>query len=111
MKVLITVLLALAMVGCAVNSPVTSASVVDDRPRISFKVEGFDADELLLFIDNVSYGSLENYLSENDSGSENALRILPGQHKVEVRMGRIIIFEKTTYFAEGLQSIFKVAPR
>ena len=108
MKLLIALSMALFLLGCSVNSPVKSASVVDDRPRISFEIKDYEPELLELYIDNVSYGTAERYLADNDSGAEAALRILPGNHKIELRMGNRIVFEKTDYFAEGLLSIFKV---
>lgn len=110
MKLLLTAMLTLLFVGCSVKGPVSSASVVDDRPRISFLVAKYDPDELELFIDQVSYGSVARYLAENDSGAEAALRVIPGKHRVELRMNQTIVFEKTDYFGEGMLRIFKVAP-
>ena len=108
MKILIALCMAVLLVGCAVKGPVNSASTVDDRPRISFDIKSYDPEDLELFIDNVSYGSAERYLYHNDAGAEAALRILPGNHKIELRMDRNIVFEKTGYFAEGMLNVFKV---
>jgi hypothetical protein len=110
MKILLAAMLSLFLLGCSVNGPVSSASVVDDRPRISFTVKKYDPEELELFIDQVSYGSVSQYLAENDSGAEAALRIIPGEHRIELRMNRTIVFDKTDYFGEGMLQFFKVAP-
>ena len=110
MKIYLIALLSLFVFGCALKAPVTSAQVVDDRPRISFNVSKYNPRDLELFVDQVSYGSLSKYLADNDSGAEGALRVIPGKHLIEVRMDRTIVFDATDYFGEGTLRIFKVAP-
>ncbi|MEJ2042251.1 MAG: hypothetical protein P8X74_12915 [Reinekea sp.] len=109
MKTLIAICMAVLLLGCAVKGPVNSASTVDDRPRISFDIKSYNPEDLELFVDNVSYGSAKGYLFHSDSSAEAALRILAGKHKIELRMGREIVFAKTDYFAEGMLKVFKVS--
>ncbi len=103
MKYLISLMVAVFLVGCAVNDPVKTQSTVDDRPRITLDVTGVDAEDLELIIDGISYGNVSKYLS-----TSSALRILPGNHIIETYYNGRLVTEKTDYFGESTLTVIKV---
>lgn len=96
MKMLITFALTFLLFGCAINDPVQTQSVVDDRPRLTFDVSDSDPQSLELYIDGISYGSVIQYLNTTSS-----VRILPGQHEIEVTRGSQTVYQATQYFGES----------
>ncbi len=103
MKYLLTLILALLVTSCAVREPVSTQSVVDDRPRITFEVQSGNAKSLELVIDGLSYGSVLPYLSD-----KGTLRVVAGQHRVELIEGNRVAFRQDVFLGEGTTRVFKV---
>jgi len=96
MRLIYGLLLSVLLTGCAVDGPVKTQSIVDDRPRITLDVSDYEVERLELLIDGLSYGPASQYLN-----TLHALRIIPGDHIIEAIYNGQIVFETTTYFAEG----------
>ncbi|MBU2987119.1 hypothetical protein KO528_17260 [Saccharophagus degradans] len=86
MKLLLALTLALFITGC-VNKPTHNTTVVDDRPRITFDAQlSTTAKHYSVYIDGIAYGSLDNFLSD-----ENALRIISGRHQISITHNGAVI--------------------
>ena len=103
MKTLLVFIISLVLVACSVNDPIHTQQVVDDRPTITFDVQNYNANELTLTIDGLSYGSVAKYL--NDSA---ALRIIPGRHRITVTFSGRAVFEKSDFFGESSHTELRV---
>jgi len=103
MKIFFALVLSVFMVSCAVNAPVNIQSTVNDQPKVTFDVKGFDAEDLVLYVDGIRFGSVLQYLS-----SVSSVRILPGQHEIIVKQGTVIVYEKSDYFGENTLTEIKV---
>lgn len=89
--------------GC-VNKPTQQTTVVDDRPRVSFESAlPAPVSQYQLVIDGIDYGSLQQYTSD-----KNALRIISGRHKIQLKRGGKIVFDKDVTLGESETRIIKV---
>ena len=70
---------AILLAGCTAY-PTEQASVVDDRPQISFK-STLDNTDLPVYVDGLKVGLVSDFM-EGDA----ALRVLPGSHTITVKM-------------------------
>jgi len=107
MRLILIGLTALLLSACAINDPVTAQSVVDDRPLVTFIVNGYEADQLQLIIDTLDYGPVSQYLNMADS-SQAALRIIPGKHLIVVTTGRQTIYERDLYLGESSTLVIRL---
>lgn len=103
MKYLLAIIMSLGLFSCAINDPVKTQAVVDDRPRLTFDVSDYEPSSVELIVDGLSYGKVNKYLSDIAS-----LRILPGKHEVKLVSASRIIYQKTDYFAESTLTTIKV---
>lgn len=70
---------AILLAGCTAM-PTEQASVLDDRPQISFK-STLDNTDLPVYVDGLKVGIMSDFM-EGDA----ALRVLPGTHTITVKM-------------------------
>ncbi|MGE5864607.1 MAG: hypothetical protein ACM32J_05870 [Rhizobacter sp.] len=83
------------LTACAL--PTESASVVDMRPQVTFKVESTALDEARVLIDGLDSGRLGDF-----KVGQAALRVLPGNHVVKVQMGDRVVHEERVYLGDGV---------
>ncbi|ROQ19793.1 hypothetical protein EDC38_0381 [Marinimicrobium koreense] len=102
MKHLLACALVLVLVGC-VQSPTKETRVVDDRPGLTFELYSSATGEHELFIDDVSYGPVSQYLE-----GENRLRLVDGTHRVELRHKGEVTFSQRVYLGAGVNRVIKV---
>lgn len=100
-------LLALAfgtLAGC-VQMPTEKQSVVDQRPQVSFRLDG--ASQRLagarVFIDELDMGRVGDYLD-----GQASLRVLPGTHLVKVQLDRDVMVLERAYLGDGVVRSFIV---
>lgn len=81
MRALICLLLIAALSSC-VQPPTRTTQITDDRPRITFDAIALQkkAKQYEVLVDNVSYGTLDQYLT-----GKNTLPIVSGRHRIEIR--------------------------
>ena len=106
MKKLSIIILGLAclnLVAC-VSEPHTTASVVDNRPQISFKAQGKSTKDRAnhprnyhVYIDNLYMGTADNYIA-----SKRALRVLSGSHIVKVEKNGSVVLTQKIYVGDGV---------
>lgn len=92
-QLLVLFLCTMVLVGCT-KQPTEFTSVVDDSPTASFNVP--DSSDLTLWVDGISYGKLALY-----EYPSRALKLIPGQHVIEVRRDQQVIFKEKHYFSEA----------
>ncbi|HEY7774672.1 MAG TPA: hypothetical protein VIC26_15920 [Marinagarivorans sp.] len=104
MRILVLAVVISFCMGC-VNNPVSTTEVIDDRPRLTFDASalGKELSRYQLVIDGVNYGSITQYLKD-----ESSLRIVPGNHVVDVQLDGQSIFSKTVYLGENTTRVVKV---
>lgn len=92
--VILIFVLAFTVVGC-VQQPTAMTSVVDTSPTVNFSSNG-DGSGLELIVDGISYGSLSQYLAP-----EQALKLVPGKHLIEIRSAQGTAFSQQVYLSES----------
>lgn len=100
---LFVVLLAASALGGCVQMPTETQSVVDQRPQISFWIghEGHQAARVL--VDRLDMGAVGDYAT-----GRGALRVLPGTHVIEVRLGSQQLLNERVYLADGVSRAFRL---
>jgi hypothetical protein len=83
------------LAACAL--PTESASVVDLRPQVTFKVGDNALDDARVLIDGLDSGRLGDL-----KVGRAALRVLPGNHVVKVQMGSRVVHEERVYVGDGV---------
>ncbi|HEX4583470.1 MAG TPA: hypothetical protein VH183_01490 [Burkholderiaceae bacterium] len=90
--------------GC-VQLPTEKQGVVDLRPRVAFRVpEGNDS--LLgaqVLVDGQMVGKVGDYLD-----GRNAVRVLSGNHAVQVVAGGQVLLDEKVYLGDGVDRTFLV---
>jgi hypothetical protein len=104
MRILITLVLSIFITACAVNEPVTSSQIVSNDPLITFDVNGYDAEDLMLQVDGLEYGSISKYLN-----TRNALKLIPGQHTISIFKNGMEVYSDKQYFGESTTAVIKVS--
>ncbi len=99
---LATVFATLIITGCA-RTVTTQTEVIDTRPVVSFVVKVNTAG-MHLFVDDLDQGALSNYQYPS-----SAIRLLPGQHKIEIKQNGKVLFTDVRYFSEGIDYKIDVA--
>ncbi len=102
MKLLLCLILAATLSSC-VQPPTHSTQVTDDRPRITFDAIALQkrAKQYEVLVDNVSYGTLDQYLA-----GKNTLPIIAGRHRIEIRHGdRLVTTEEVVLDANTTRTI------
>lgn len=81
-----------------VNQPVQTTQVVDDRPQITivWNHDTVDADSAYLFVDGQNFGPVSNFKYPTHS-----THILIGEHFIEIKSNRQVIYSKQDYFGEN----------
>lgn len=103
MKTLIAIVLAIGLVGCT-QTPTQRTGVVDDRPRLAFEEQlPGDAKDYDVLIDGISYGPMSQYLA-----NENALRVIPGSHQIEIKDGSKTVFTTKVFLGASSTRIITV---
>ncbi|MCO4322583.1 hypothetical protein [Aliidiomarina quisquiliarum] len=93
--ILISALTISVLSGCA-RTVTTQTEVIDTRPVVSFVVKVNTAG-MHLFVDDLDQGALSNYQYPS-----SAIRLLPGQHKIEIKQNGKVLFTDARYFSEGI---------
>jgi hypothetical protein len=95
-----------ALVGGCVQYPTERQSVVDQRPRISFRYSAEDAIRLAdarVFVDGLDSGRVSDF-----SDGTGALRVLPGTHTIRVVNGGVIVLDERVYLGDGVARPFVI---
>lgn len=95
-------LLALPVLSGCAKQPTQLTEIRDLRPLVSFNVTG-SAQQMTLYVDGQTYGPISQYLYP-----QAAVRLLAGEHLIEVRHGQSVIYSETRYFSEGLDYTIQV---
>lgn len=98
--VLASVLAAAALTGC-VQMPTEKQSVVDQRPQISFRIGNESQLAARVYVDRLDVGTAGEYAE-----GKAVLRVLPGTHVVEVRLGTQQLLNERVYLADGVSRSF-----
>lgn len=101
-SVLAAVLAVVALSGC-VQMPTETQSVVDQRPQISFHLKNDAQGAARVFVDRLDMGEVGDY-----AAGKGALRVLPGTHIVEVRLGAEPLLNERVYLADGVSRAFRL---
>ncbi len=103
MKWLLSIAMTLGLTAC-VQTPTQTTQTVDDRPRLAFDEQlAGEPMEYELVIDGISYGSLDQYLV-----NENALRIVEGTHRIEVLDHGYVVFTTEVFLGASSTRVIKV---
>ncbi|MGX9219892.1 hypothetical protein ACWV27_16015 [Massilia varians] len=86
--------------GC-VQMPTEKQTVVDQRPQISFRLAHEGQAGARVFLDRLDVGMAGDYAE-----GKATLRVLPGTHLVEVRMGSQVLLNERVYLADGVSRSF-----
>lgn len=100
---LFAVLLGAASVSGCVQMPTESQSVVDQRPQISFQIANEGQQAARVLVDRLDMGAVGDYVA-----GKAALRVLPGTHVVEVRLGSQQLLNERVYIADGVSRSFRL---
>lgn len=100
---LFAVLLAVSVLGGCVQMPTESQSVVDQRPQISFNISHEAQQAGRVLVDRLDMGAVGDYVA-----GKGALRILPGTHVIEVRLGSQQLLNERVYLADGVSRAFRL---
>jgi len=93
-----------AIVGC-VQMPTEKQSVVDQRPQITFRING-DQQRIAgarVLVDELDMGPVQDFLD-----GQASLRVLPGTHVVKVQAGGAILLMERAYLGDGVVRPFTV---
>lgn len=102
MKIFLGLVFLLSLSSC-VQPPTRVTEVTDDRPRVTFHAVDLQkkAKKYEVLIDNVSYGTLDQYLA-----GQNTLPIVSGRHRIEIRESeRLVSTEDVTLDANTTRTI------
>ena len=95
-------LVCLVMAGCT-QMPTEKTGVADMRPGISFRVEAEGNLSARVLVDGMDSGTVADYLA-----GQSALRILPGNHRIQVVSGGSILLDEKTYIGDGVNRSFLI---
>ena len=106
MDIRIPLVLVAAMLGAAtfsgcVQMPTERQSVVDQRPQVSFRIGHESQLAARVFVDRLDMGTAGDY-----AHGKASLRVLPGTHLVEVRLGSQVLLNERVYLADGVNRSF-----
>lgn len=88
--------------GCT-QMPTENSGVVDMRPRISFSVENESLLAARVTVDALDAGALADYIA-----GKTALRVTPGNHRVQVRINQLLVLDEQVYLGDGVGRVFLV---
>lgn len=95
------VVLVLSSLSGCVQMPTEKQSVVDQRPQISFRIAHEGQAVARVFVDRLDMGMAGDYAE-----GKATLRVLPGTHLVEVRLGGQQLLNERIYLADGVSRSF-----
>jgi hypothetical protein len=92
------------LVGC-VQMPTEKQSVVDQRPQITFRVNGNPqaAAQARVLVDELDMGAVQDFMD-----GQATLRVLPGTHVVKVQAGNTVLLLERAYLGDGVVRPFNV---
>jgi len=97
------ILLASISLSACVQMPTETQSVVDQRPQISFQIGNEGQQAARVLVDRLDMGTVGDY-----AAGKGALRVLPGTHVVEVRLGAQQLLNERVYLADGVARTFRL---
>lgn len=100
---LFAVVLAATALGGCVQMPTENSSVVDQRPQISFQLANEGQAGARVLVDRLDMGAAGDY-----AAGKAALRVLPGTHVIEVRLGNQVLLSERAYLADGVSRSFRL---
>ena len=93
----------LFIAGCSMQ-PTSNNQVVDDNPRLTFKVSSelakYNAD---VVIDGISYGPVDQFLV-----GKNTVSIIDGKHKIEIVGANEVIYSATIFLGTNTTTTIEV---
>ena len=95
--------LAMSALGACVQMPTETQSVVDQRPQISFQIGHAGQQGARVLVDSLDMGAVGDY-----AAGKGALRVLPGTHVIEVRLGSQQLLNERVYLADGVSRAFRL---
>ena len=104
---LLSILALASLFTACVQMPTETASTVDMRPQISFRVDG-DAASMHVLVDGLEMGLVSNYLDGGAKGGGHVLRVLSGTHILKVMVGDSVIHEEKLYVGDGVSKIILI---
>lgn len=95
----------LAGVSACVQMPTETRSVVDQRPQITFRINGDQqrAANARVLIDELDMGRVSDFLD-----GQASLRVLPGTHVVKVQANGTTLLMERAYLGDGVVRPFVV---
>jgi hypothetical protein len=101
----VIVLAVLAGVTGCVQMPTEKQSVVDQRPQITFRVNGDRqrAVDARVLVDELDMGRVQDFLDGRAS-----LRVLPGTHVIKVQSGATVLLMERAYLGDGVVRPFNL---
>ena len=102
----VAALLAVTLISGCVQYPVSTQSVVDHRPVLSFRLDPSDIARLAdarVLVDGLDSGRLGDLVE-----GSGALRVLPGTHVIRVVNGVTVVFEERAYLGDGVARPFLI---
>lgn len=97
-----TLALSLLISGC-VQMPTEKSGVSDMRPQISFNVQSEGLLGARVNVDGLEVGAVGDYVS-----GKATLRILPGNHRIQVISADRIVLDEKAYIGDGVTRSFLV---
>jgi hypothetical protein len=90
--------------GC-VQMPTEKQSVVDQRPQVTFRVNGDQqrAADARVLVDELDMGRVRDFLDGKAS-----LRVLPGTHVIKVQSGETVLLMERAYLGDGVVRPFNL---
>jgi hypothetical protein len=96
--------IAIVMSGC-VQMPTEKQTVVDQRPLITFRVNG-DPQRVAgarVLVDELDMGRVQDFLD-----GQASLRVTPGIHVVKVVSGQTVLLLEQAYLGDGVTRPFNI---
>ncbi|MBK7355659.1 hypothetical protein [Propionivibrio sp.] len=92
----------LLLTGC-VQMPTEKMGVSDMRPQISFTATNETLLASRVVIDGLDVGALADYTADTA-----ALRVLSGNHRIQIYSGGTILLDEKVYLGDGVSRTFLV---
>ncbi|HTJ96347.1 MAG TPA: hypothetical protein VL381_02680 [Rhodocyclaceae bacterium] len=91
-----------ALTACT-QMPTEKVFVVDMRPQISFKALSENSEAARVVVDGNEVGFVRDFVD-----GKNALRVLPGNHLLQVVSNSGVVLEERFYIGDGVARAFTV---
>lgn len=104
-QTMIAVATVIVMVSGCVQMPTEKQAVVDQRPMITFRING-DLQRVAgarVLIDELDMGKVQDYLD-----GQASLRVTPGTHMVKVVSGQTVLLLEQAYLGDGVMRPFNI---